>query len=115
MAKRRLRRNWDDEEKRRIVLQTQLPGVSVSQVARRYDVNANMVFKWLRDPRFTPTPDAPATFLPIEVLPEPAGPAAHAVGLDSEIEITLCNGHRLSLRGSFDPEVVCRLVRGLTS
>ncbi len=33
--------------KRRIVAQTRVPGVSVSQVARRYDVNANMVFKWL--------------------------------------------------------------------
>ncbi len=53
--KRRRRRLWDDDEKRRIVAQTQVPGVSVSQVARRYDVNANLVFKWLRDPRFTAT------------------------------------------------------------
>ncbi len=54
--KRRKRRLWDDDEKRRIVAQTRVPGVSVSQVARRYDVNANLVFKWLRDPRFEPTP-----------------------------------------------------------
>jgi transposase len=40
MTKRRRRRVWEDEEKRRIVAQTQVPGVSVSQVARRYDVNA---------------------------------------------------------------------------
>ncbi len=33
--KRRKRRLWDDDEKRRIVAQTRLPGVSVSQVARR--------------------------------------------------------------------------------
>ncbi len=50
MARKRRRRIWEDEEKRRIVAQTRVPGVSVSQVARRYDVNANMVFKWLRDP-----------------------------------------------------------------
>ncbi len=50
--KRRKRRIWDDDEKHRIVAQTRVPGVSVSQVARRYDVNANLVFKWLRDPRF---------------------------------------------------------------
>jgi len=41
------------------VAQTRVPGVSVSQVARRYDVNANMVFKWLRDPRFMPAEDVP--------------------------------------------------------
>ncbi len=53
--KRHKRRFWDDDEKHRIVAQTRVPGVSVSQVARRYDVNANLVFKWLRDPRFTAT------------------------------------------------------------
>ncbi|MDZ4065815.1 MAG: hypothetical protein U1E06_03010 [Tabrizicola sp.] len=31
--------------------QTRVHGVSVSQVARRYDVNANLGFAWLRDPR----------------------------------------------------------------
>ena len=45
MAQRH-RRFWSDEEKRRIVAQTQSPGVPVSVVARRYDVNANLVFKW---------------------------------------------------------------------
>ena len=33
-----------DDEKRMICGQTRVPGVSVSQVARRYDVNANLVF-----------------------------------------------------------------------
>ncbi len=32
--------------------QTRVLGVSVSQVALRYDVNANQVFNWLKDPRF---------------------------------------------------------------
>ena len=66
MTKRRKRRVWSDEEKRLIVGQTRVPGVSVSQVARRYDVNANLVFKWLRDPRFQPL-DEEAVFLPVEV------------------------------------------------
>ena len=38
--KRRLRRLWEDEEKIWIVAQTRVPGVSVSQVARRL---------WLRE------------------------------------------------------------------
>ncbi len=119
MTRKRRRRIWEDEEKRRIVAQTRVPGVSVSQVARRYDVNANMVFKWLRDPRFMPSADDLPSFLPVEVLPDASPVAAMAdggtVALDSRIEITLSNGHRLSVRGGFDPDVVSRLVRGLAS
>jgi len=91
-----------------------VPGGSVSQVARRYDVNANMVFKWLRDPRFKPAEDDLPSFLPVEVLPEAAMADADTAALDSRIEITLSNGHRLSVSGAFDPDAVSRLVRGLT-
>lgn len=37
-------RRWSDEEKRSICLQTAAPSVSVAQVARRYAMNANMIF-----------------------------------------------------------------------
>ena len=119
MAKKRRRRIWEDEEKRRIVAQTRVPGVSVSQVARRYDVNANMVFKWLRDPRFMPSADERSSFLPVEVLPDASPGAAmangDAVALGSRIEITLSNGLGLCVSGGFDPDAVSRLVRGLAS
>ena len=111
--KRRKRRHWDDDEKREIVAQTRVPGVSVSRVARRYDVNANLVFKWLRDPRFRPADEDMAQFLPVEVLPEPVAPIVKPAGLDSKIEIQLSNGHRLSISGAFDPDAVARLLRGL--
>ena len=85
------RRFWSAEEKRLICRQARLPGVSVSQVARRYDVNSNLVFTWLRDERFCPadgsaasadgdglagnassdggmTIDGDAGFLPIEIV-----------------------------------------------
>jgi transposase len=105
MTRKRRRPIWDDDEKRRIVAQTRVPGVSVSQVARRYDVNANMVFKWLRDPRFKPPEDELPSFLPVEVLPDASPGAAMAdgaaVALGSRIEITLSNGHRLSVSGTF--------------
>ena len=53
-GRHRTRRRWSEEEKRQIVAQTLVPGMSVSQVARRYDVNANLVFTWRRDPRLRP-------------------------------------------------------------
>ncbi len=112
--KRRNRRHWDDDEKRAIVAQTRVPGVSVSRVARRYDVNVNLVLKWIRDPRFRPADDDASLFLPVEVLPEPAVPGIRPMVPDGRIEITLTNGHRLSITGTFDPEAVSRLVRGLS-
>ena len=115
MTRKRRRRIWEDEEKRRIVAQTRVPGVSVSQVARRYDVNANMVFKWLRDPRFKPAEDDLPSFLPVEILPEAAISDGDAVASDSRIEITLSNGLSLCVSGGFDPDAVSRLVRGLAS
>src|SRR5215467_15053808 len=45
---RRRRRLWSDDEKRRIVAETLEPGASVSIVARRHDLNANMLFTWRR-------------------------------------------------------------------
>ncbi|WP_231558917.1 transposase [Paracoccus sp. PAMC 22219] len=70
----RTKRLWTDEEKRRICVQTSPPGVSVAQVARRYSMNANLIFTWLRDPRYAPDASAdPDTvrFLPVEILDRP--------------------------------------------
>ena len=50
---RRTKRLWTDEEKRSICFQTAASGVSVAQVARCCAVNANIVFKWLRDPHYS--------------------------------------------------------------
>ena len=110
------RRFWDDDEKARIVAQTQVPGVSVSQVARRYDVNANLVFAWRRDPRFNPPPveDPAALFLPVEVIAAPAvidPPALEPTA--AKIEIVLSSGHHIIVSGAYDPDALCRLVRGL--
>ncbi len=110
------RRVWDDDEKVRIVAQTRVPGVSVSQVARRYDVNANLVFAWRRDPRFNPPPveDAAASFLPVEVVAAPAvidPPVLEPKA--AKIEISLSNGHHIIVSGAYDPDALCRLVRGL--
>ncbi len=88
MSKRRRRRTWSEDEKRMICTQARVPGVSVAQVARRYDVNANQVFNWLKEPRFAP--DAGA-----------------------QIEVELADGHRLKVQGGFDPDVLAALIRKL--
>lgn len=137
MAKKpRRRRIWADNEKRMICRQAVVAGVSVSQVARRYDVNANLVFNWLRDSRYAP-PEAetaveadpadalrsPVRFLPVELVGAPGsqdatmstvetGTTSAALGL---IEIELPGGHRLRITGCYDPEALARLLRGLSA
>jgi len=120
----RKRRNWSDEEKISICLQTKAPGVSVSQVARRYAMSGNQIFNWLKDTRFSPSaPDESsedAVFLPITVssdaAPEPAADYSPVLTtLPSRLEIALSGGHRLSVEGHFDGAELARLLKGLIS
>jgi transposase len=116
--------------------QTRLPGISVSQVARRYDVNANLVFTWLRDARFAPEKEAAspiealaaeahappsdgmATFLPVELVGEtnaaPSPDASSGPRPTGVMEITLSGGHRLRIEGAYDPGALARFLRALS-
>ena len=115
MAKQRKRRHWSDDEKRMICAQTRFSGVSVSQVARRYDVNANQVFNWLRNPCFAAGHDdqeAPC-FLPVEII-DSVQPDERPVPAEGRIAVELVGGHRLSITGSYDPERLACLIRNLS-
>ena len=116
------RRTWSVEQKRMIVSRSREPGVSVSQVARRYDVNANLIFKWLRDPRFNTVSGAP-DFLPVTVSKEPdlirqeptavAEREAPPSSAASRIVITVAGGHQVEISGAFDGTAVAQLLKGL--
>ena len=120
---RRTKRLWTDEEKRSICVQTTAPDVSVAQVARRYALNANMIFNWLRNARYAPgsaqgAVDAPV-FLPVEIV-NPARSEAARPTLPSNVlpdcllEIEIAGGHRFRVSGPYDPEALARLIRGLS-
>jgi len=122
MAGRRKKRFWSDDEKRSICLQAAVPGISVAQVARRYAMNANLIFKWLKDPRFAPEvveAEAEPAFLPVEISPA----VLHREAVETSgfgppggrIEIELAGGHRISAEGGFDPDVLARVLKGLMS
>jgi len=42
------RRRWTAEQKKAMVLETEQPGMSVSVVARKYEVHPNQLFRWRR-------------------------------------------------------------------
>jgi transposase len=115
---RRAKRLWSEEEKRSICLQTAAPEVLVAQVARRYALNANMIFKWLRDARFAPgsaqaSVDTPC-FLPVEIVEHARREEPRPVAANSQLEFELAGGHRLRISGAYDPEALARLIRGLS-
>ena len=115
---RRSRRRWSEAFKRRVVAEAAEPGVSVASVARRHDLNANLLFNWRR--RYGPCPEAEESFLPVALVPCEPSPAEIARGAAASpragrIEIALAAGHRVTLEGGFDPDAVARLLRGLVS
>ena len=90
----------------------------MAQVALRYTVNANLIFKWLRDPKYRPksgtgSEDAGLRFLPVEIVKE-APVIRQTPAADNHIEIDFADGHRMRINGSYDPEALARLIRGLT-
>jgi len=82
------RRRWDKQEKRRIVVETLLPGSSIAQIARNYGVNANQVHAWRRLYERGLLGDAvqQATLLPVRVVPE--SPALPTVRISSQAGMT---------------------------
>lgn len=130
------KRVWSDDEKRTICTQTLTPGVSVAQVARRYSMNANLIFKWLKDPRFAPEEGGSSTeksialegvFLPVEIetpeLERPTAPAPMtdvvaepgSVVLAQRVDIALADGRRILVEGPTSLASVVGLVQGLTA
>ena len=124
------KRFWSHEEKHSICNQARTAGVSVAQVARRYSMNANLIHKWLRDPRFATSdnrlPDmgleleATRSFLPIEI--EDAPPSSNEPAVVSSvdipasaqrIDITLSDGRRILVEGPTPLSAVITLVEGL--
>jgi transposase len=75
VPRRGRRRRWTDDEKKRIVAESEAPGSSVSIVARRHDLNANMLFNWRREFRQRKAGGDvdQAAFIPAIIAPNEAG------------------------------------------
>src|SRR5438046_1078927 len=80
------RRRWPEAVKQQIVAETLMPGASVSVVARRFDVNANQVFRWRRQYEAGP-PTSEARLVPVALSPLPEMPVAGGT-----IEVELISG-----------------------
>ena len=88
----RRRRRWSEAQKRQIVAESREPGVSVSIVARRYNVNANQVFNWRRLYREAACDVGPGRLVPVVVEATPDGAAGAATLRSSSVDAVVAGG-----------------------
>lgn len=107
------RRRWDPEEKRALVAETFLPGNSVNGVARRHQISSGMLFNWRKrfrdDPRWSAEP-SDARLIPVVVAPERTAVAARSGTASEKIEIDVAGRYRIRVSGSFEEQVLRRVL-----
>lgn len=121
----RRRRHWTDEDRGRIVAECETPGSSVSMVARRHDLNTNMLFSWRRQLRERQRGAGEISFVPAVIAPqEPAGdrpaemprePQPSLVGTSPSwppcrIEIVLSDSRRVIVNQDVSTAALARVI-----
>ena len=115
-VERRRRRLWSADEKRRIVAETFAPGASVSTVARRNDLNANLLFTWRRQVgEIAAVPAGEAmTLVPATITDEPGTTVSPSSSVAAgRMEIVLASGDRVFVGADVDAEALTRVVKVL--
>jgi transposase len=100
-----IRRRFTAEFKREVVREATQPGASLALVARRHDLNANLLQKWRRLMEHSES----VSFVPVAIAPAVvAGPPQ--VG---SVEFELSGGHRIRIHEPVDPAVLKVIVTAL--
>jgi transposase len=112
----RRRRTWSADQKQRIIAESFAPGASVAEVARRYGLNANMLFTWRRREQAAGGVDAegPTSVVPVRVVD--ATPTAIITASNSmgRMEIVLVGGERIIVGADVDATALARIIKALT-
>jgi transposase len=110
IQQRKRRRRYTLAFKRQVVDEALAGGESVSVVARRHDLNTNLLFNWRRryqNGTLSGVAGEPPVLLPIRVK---AASVAEALPQRTdgvaELELVLVSGHRVRVRGGVDPAVL---------
>jgi transposase len=91
-----------------MVAESFTPGASVSTVAQRYGVNANLLFTWRRA---TSSGAEQLELVPVRVADERAPAAPEPVG---RMEIVLTAGERILVGVDVDAAALARVVKALS-
>jgi transposase len=112
----RRRRTWSADQKQRIIAESFAPGASVAEVARRYGLNANMLFTWRRRDRWVGAGNdgAPVNVVPVRVVGATPPAIATAPGLMGRMEIVLIGGERIIVGADVDASSLARVAKALS-
>jgi transposase len=107
------RRHRSIQEKRAMVTESQAPGASVAEVARRHGVNANLLFVWRRlaERGLLETHTRRGSgrrLVPVKLLEAPA--MTPSQGNAAAWRVRFASGIELIVEGMADPAVLERLI-----
>ena len=108
----RKRRSWKRDEKRQIVEESLQDGASIAEVARRHDLNANLLFTWRRQLGLESIETNDLTrILPVTITAE----ATEERGLESsgQMEIILSGGERILVWTDVETAALSRVLKAL--
>jgi len=121
----RRRRNHEQAFKDDLIAQSLAPDASVSAIAMKGGINANLLFKWRREHVRAMAPSAPAgaTLLPVCIVPDadpiptaqPTAPVGSGVNRHARpgvIEVEIA-GAQLRIRGAVDETTLGSVLRAL--
>ena len=109
LATKRHRRSWSADAKRKIVAESLAAGASMAEVARRHEVNPNLLFTWRRQAAKNAVVDhpGPVGFVPVAIAPETPSAAGR-------MEI-IVEGARIVVGADVDAAALARVVRALSA
>ncbi len=103
------RKRWSEAQKRQLVALSYQPGISVSKLARQYNVNANQLFNWRRTMREASAESRTAApFALIDVALEAQPESRGSVG--GQIEIELAGGARVRVDAGVNEAALVRVL-----
>ena len=115
-AGRRRRKSYTLEEKQRLVAASYEPGASVSLLARRHEMNANLLFTWRRQMRPPSMVEPPVDLIPVDIVgvvqTSPSTATVEPEQRDA-IEIALTSGVRIRVDGSVSEAALKRVLSAL--
>jgi transposase len=113
-AGKRRRRSWTRDEKRRIVEESLQGGASIAEVARRHELNANLLFTWRRKMGVEPSEQSgPMPILPVTIAPGSVA-QKHCPTAAGQMEIVLAEGNRVLVWADVEAAALSRVLKALS-
>jgi len=110
----RRRRSWTRDEKRRIVEESLQEGASIAEVARRHELNANLLFTWRRKLGVEPSlRNDPMPILPVTIARELVT-ERNCPNAAGQMEIVLAEGDRILVWADVETAALSRVLKALS-